>query len=123
MRRSLAVLSLALGATAVMTSGAVANAETATPTPAAVVAPASYSSCLSGDFCAYSATGGKGTKKAWYKCQTVGRPFNTVGSLYNHQTGGAVVIVYFNDGSTPMRVPAGFKFDQDWRQVSKIKTC
>jgi hypothetical protein len=118
MRRTLAVLGLALGATVVMTGSAVA-----TPTGAPVASPASYSSCLSGDFCAYSARGGTGSKKAWYICQTVGRPFNTVGSLYNHQTGGAVVTVYFNDGSTPFPIPAGYKFDADWRQVSKIKTC
>lgn len=62
--------------------------------------------------------------KEYYICQTIGRPFTTTnGSLWNHQSGGAVTKVYFTDGSV-LNVQAGAFYDAiNWNTVSKIRTC
>jgi hypothetical protein len=99
-------------------------AATASAAPSSHIAsPAAYSSCGSGDFCAWSGPNGTGTKKAWYICQTVSRPFSTSsGSYYNNQTGGAEAILYTTAGGQIV-VNAGQEQNTDWNEITRIKTC
>jgi hypothetical protein len=112
------------GATPVTISQPAVHAAKAAMSPASA-SPASYSSCIQGDFCAWSGANGTGTKKAWYICQTVtGHPFSTTnGSFYNNQTGGAPTKIYFSDGSILTVYPGVTGTGINWKTVTKIRTC
>jgi hypothetical protein len=126
---------IVVGATAIAfgaTPTAGASADMSTPTahdttvgtaPSDDAVPATYSNCALQDFCAWSSQNGTGTKKAWYKCQTVGRPFDTrYGSYYNHQTDGANTVFYYTDG-THASIPPRWYGNIDWTLVTSIRIC
>ena len=93
----------------------------------AAVVPASYSNCLSGDFCAYSGGSGTGTMKSYYICQDV-NPFSSgQGSVYNHQTGGAAAYLYRyrSNGTTylALTLTPPNKAAWSWTGSADIRTC
>jgi hypothetical protein len=97
------------------------TAQAAVGVSAPSVEPDSLTNCIGGDLCAYSNINGSGSKKAWYICQTVGRPFTTTGSVYNNQT--ATSLIYFTDGSVYHLLPGHYLVRLDWKTVNKMKTC
>ncbi|MEO9240185.1 MAG: hypothetical protein ABI418_19080 [Jatrophihabitantaceae bacterium] len=92
------------------------------------VTPYAYSSCGSGDFCAYSGPNGTGALKAYYICQDV-VPFTSGnGSVYNHQTGGAQTKLYkYNNGGggihLALTLNAGSTASWSWPNTADVRTC
>lgn len=89
--------------------------------------PASSADCLSGDFCAWSGANYTGSRKAYYICQSV-LPFaGGTGSIFNHQTGGAVTTFYLKpnpDGATAMYLAAGYgDASWNWAETKSVRTC